>query len=245
MKERIRISRRDFLKALGALTLAGLTSAKLEEVSAETVARPEWPYEIRRTPLYYDSRNNPEVFLSFDDGWGYRWQILQIANDYGIKINTFLLGQVMQNDPNFVRALTDGGHVVGNHSYSHPNLTFLSGEAIGAQFQWTEEIFRSITGSTTQQFARPPYGASNQIVRDVVAGLGWRMLMWDVDPGDWRLGATAQGVANHVITYAQSGSFILLHYSRWSTVQALPLIIEGLARRGFSFATFNSLPTDR
>ncbi len=144
----------------------------------------------------------------------------------------------MQAYPAIVRQTVQGGNVVENHTWSHPNLATLSPAAIRQQLSTTSAALDQATG-VVPTFFRPPYGATNATVRSIAAQLGLVQTLWTLDTRDWQRPGVAT-IVNTVLSYAHNGSIILLHDGggdRSQTVEALSWIISGLEQRGFTFTT--------
>jgi peptidoglycan-N-acetylmuramic acid deacetylase len=117
-------------------------------------------------------------------------------------------------------------------------------QTITEQVIATEDLYEQIVSDrdTLRPYLRTPYGAVDQRVRDVAAGLGFRSILWSVDPQDWRPGLDSYYVSQYVLDYAHPGAIVLLHTGRVSTLNALPRIIEELRARGYTLASFHDLP---
>lgn len=117
-------------------------------------------------------------------------------------------------------------------------------QTITAEIVGTESLYAQIVDGrdTLKPYMRPPYGATDQRVREVAAGLGFRTILWSVDPQDWRPGLDSGYVSQYVLDRVQPGAIVLLHTGRASTLYALPRIIQELRSRGYSLETFHALP---
>ncbi len=142
-----------------------------------------------------------------------------------------------------MRAIVAGKHELGNHSYSHPNLTQLTDAQILAQMVQTENIVHQETGCTTRPFFRAPFGASNTHVLQLIGQAGFINFAWTVHGGDWLPGATVETIHQRVVQNTGNGAIIILHSSVPATAQAVPLIINDLRARGFQFVTLSELLT--
>jgi peptidoglycan/xylan/chitin deacetylase (PgdA/CDA1 family) len=153
----------------------------------------------------------------------------------------FVIGRQVVDNPALLRRMATAGHSVQNHTWGHYWLTRYSDATITDQLQRADEIITQVTGETPHCY-RPPFGAVNDRVRSVAADLGLTTIMWDVDPWDWKHpGATA--VASHVLSRTGEGDIVLFHDTAgWSTIGALPSIIEGLRARGLDFVTICATP---
>jgi len=176
------------------------------------------------------------VALTFDDGPSpaYTAQILTILERYGVPATFFVIGRQAFENPALLQRMTAEGHSVQNHTYGHYWLTRYSDGTVRDQLARGNQVIEQAAGESPHCF-RPPFGAVNDRVRSVAAGLGLTSIMWDVDPWDWkRPGPTA--VASHVLSRTGGGDIVLFHDTAgWSTIGALPAIIQGLRARGLEF----------
>src|SRR5258708_33504042 len=125
------------------------------------------------------------VALTFDDGPQpiFTPQILSVLQLYGVQATFFCIGSQVQEYPESVRNLYESGNVIGNHAWSHPDLTSLSPAAIRWQIGSTSDALRQVTGVEPTLF-RPPYGATNATVRSIAAQLGLAQIAWTIDTDD-------------------------------------------------------------
>jgi peptidoglycan/xylan/chitin deacetylase (PgdA/CDA1 family) len=214
------------LLSIGLACLGMLVLITVDILGARAEARP--------LPI---QRAGGSITLTFDDGPSlFTPQILRVLQRNGIHATFFCIGQQVQARPDLVRETYQAGDVIGNHTWSHPNLTLLTPSQIRWQLSRTSAaIWRAIGVSPT--LFRPPYGAINAMVRETAGQVGLRTVLWSVDSLDWeRPGVTT--IINNVLKNARSGSIVLMHDgggNRSETVQALPYIINGLRQHGFVF----------
>ncbi|HEY4387670.1 MAG TPA: polysaccharide deacetylase family protein [Ktedonobacteraceae bacterium] len=178
------------------------------------------------------------VALTFDDGPQpvFTPQILGVLQRYNVHATFFCIGSQVQEYPEIVRQLYQSGNVVGDHTWSHPDLTRLSPAEIRWQLSSTAAIIQQVTGVAPTLF-RPPYDATNATVMSIGAQLGLTQTGWTIDTRDWQQPGV-NTLVSMVLTQAHNGSIILMHDGggdRAQTVQALPQIILGLQTRGFTF----------
>ncbi len=198
-------------------------------------------------PLFNGNTHLPEIALTFDDGPNpyYSPQILAILQHYGVKATFFDVGYLVADYPNTVRQEYNQGNIVGNHSWSHPEMTLLSAQAILSQLTSTTRAIQAVIG-VRPTFFRPPYGALNSIVLAQAKYLGYTTVMWDGSAEDWIVPGVSV-IANRILSYAHNGAILLLHDgggNRAQTVAALPIIITTLKNRGFKFVTIQQLVDD-
>lgn len=170
------------------------------------------------------------VGLTFDDGPTAKTQsLLNALTQHGLRATMFNEGRHAAANPALVRAQVNARMWVGNHSYSHPNLTQLSRAQIDSEISRTQRAIAAAGGGTPRLF-RPPYGATNPTVQSVAASHGLRQILWDVDTRDWDNASVDDIVrANGRLT---NGQVILMHDGPANTIAAIPGIARVLASRG-------------
>jgi peptidoglycan/xylan/chitin deacetylase (PgdA/CDA1 family) len=200
----------------------------------------------RRSVIRAVSTSERVVALTFDDGPHplYTPQVLRILAGAGIRATFFMIGRRMEQYPALARQVAARGHVIGNHTYSHPRgLTGLSRDRITRELAQCEPFIQRSTGLPTALF-RPPLGWIDSRVMTLTEARGYRTILWTVC-ADHHDAPEPKDMAARVLRYAQPGAIILLHDgefpARWKDVAALPLIIAGLRRRGYRFATVPEL----
>ncbi|WP_199829204.1 polysaccharide deacetylase family protein [Streptomyces rimosus] len=179
------------------------------------------------------------VYLTFDDGPSPRYtaRILAVLARYGAHATFFELGQNVVLYPSLTHRVHGSGNSVQNHTWSHPDLRYVSAPEFEHQVAATDRAVRAQTG-ITPCYLRPPYGGVNSTVRRRAAALGKTIKLWTVDSRDWaRPGARV--IERRVLDNVRPGSVVLLHDGggdRSQTVAALPTILRTLKDRGYTFA---------
>ena len=198
------------------------------------------PSSVLGYPLYRGNSDLAEVALTFDDGPSptYTPQVLALLKRYGIHATFFVIGSQAAAYPSLVQRDYQQGNIVGNHSWSHPDLTQLPPASILSQLQTTSKAIQADTGVWPTVF-RPPYGNINSVIQSIAASLNLSTILWDNDPKDWSRPGTSV-IISRVLSSVHNGSIILLHEgggNRDQTMAALPTIITTLEQRGFDFVT--------
>ncbi len=175
------------------------------------------------------------VTLTFDDGpvRTATPRILDTLADRGVEATFFVTGQMTAARPDIVRRASKEGHRIGNHSWSHPRLTTLDRAQVTSQLRRTNEVIEQATGNAPSEW-RPPYGATNDLVDAAAQDVGLESrVLWTVDPRDWT-DPPATTIRDRVLQDVRSGSIVLLHDGTGqNTPAALPMILDGLAERGY------------
>jgi peptidoglycan/xylan/chitin deacetylase (PgdA/CDA1 family) len=189
-----------------------------------------------------------KVVLTFDDGPNepYTSQVLDVLASFGVKAIFFVCGRNVEFYPESSRRIIREGHILGNHTYSHSKFLTLTGLAIWETLKTAKVIYRT-TGVWPRYF-RPPYGLPNPFFWRYLKHRGYQVVLWDVECHDWEK-SPAVALAERVLTRVQPNSIVLLHDGhktahgddRSPTVEALPLLIEGLRRKGYFFVRLDEL----
>jgi len=179
------------------------------------------------------------AYLTFDDGPTVEMTrpILELLAEYDAKATHFLLGRHADQHPSLVKAISKGGHQIGNHSYNHRDPWTLSQDELNESLLRTTSVLETITGRPIRAL-RPPYGHPTSFLRQWCAERNQRMVMWDVMPGDFLETATTHRVANFVINHIRPGSVVVLHDNpvcQDVTIEALQLILQRLSEEGWTF----------
>jgi peptidoglycan-N-acetylglucosamine deacetylase len=196
-------------------------------------------------------RDKREVAITFDDGPNdpYTLEIARILSAHDAKGTFFVVGKAVDARPDIVRALEDDGHLIGNHSYHHDSWRWLDPRY--PELERTQRSVRRRAG-VCPTFFRPPHGQHTPFMVRVLDDHGMTMVGWDVSASDWKE-HDARKVARSVLDEVQSGSIVDLHDGRDGdvtgdqsvVVRALPMILDGLQRRGLKPVRLDTLLDER
>ncbi|WP_328600810.1 polysaccharide deacetylase family protein [Actinomadura physcomitrii] len=215
-----------------------IAAGKAAGMKARTAPRPQRPPAQRKI----DCDRLRCVALTFDDGPGpYTDGLLDVLKRQGVRATFFLIGQHVHGFPAVVRREVMEGHEIGDHTWDHAQLTKLSTAAVGAQIQRTQAAITKASGGVKPTITRPPYGATN---RRVGQAIGMPLILWSVDTEDWRYLNTARDTRVG-IKEPRPGGIILFHDIHKPSVKAIPAVIAGLKKRGFTFVTVSELFQNR
>ncbi|HEV2487010.1 MAG TPA: polysaccharide deacetylase family protein [Terracidiphilus sp.] len=127
-----------------------------------------------------------ELALTFDDGPNPKWtpRLLDVLAGHNVKATFFMLGSRAQAEPGLVRRIAAEGHMIGNHSWSHPNLAVTAAVRVREELARTSDVLEQITGERVQYF-RPPFGARRPVVFRIARSLGLSVVTWNAMTSDW------------------------------------------------------------
>lgn len=179
-----------------------------------------------------------KVAITFDDGPNpdYTEELLSGLKERGVSATFFLLGKEVEQYPEIVKKIHEGGHLIGTHAYEHVNLSNLTDAAAIEQVDKTNAAIYDITGKYPE-YIRPPYGCWK-------CNLDYETKMievlWDVDPKDWATDNSGV-IAKRVIDKVGENDIILLHDASESSVKAAFAIIDELGKEGYTFVTVEEI----
>jgi len=182
------------------------------------------------------NRNGKSISLTFDDGPDpvLSPMILEVLKKYKIRAGFFLIGKRISGNEALVRQMSDYGHVIGNHSYSHTNLwDFRSSAKMAADMNKTSEAVKSVTGKKIH-FFRPPFGVINPMVSGAVRKTGMKIVTWRFRSFD-TTASSAEGLIEKTVKKVRPGDILLFHDSCRLTAGILEKLIVSLHERGLDF----------
>lgn len=194
--------------------------------------------EIARTQAALETK---KIALTFDDGPHpvYTQQMLELLEREQVPATFFLLGQNVEEYGDVVKKISEKGHLIGNHTYHHVQITTLPMEQACEEIDRTNQLIEELTGQGTE-YVRPPFGTWN---KGLESELDMIPVMWTIDTLDWTT-ENVDSIVNQVVKNAGENDIILMHDSYQSTVQAVERIIALLRANGFEFVTVDEVIMD-
>lgn len=196
----------------------------------------------RRLPIYCVETDKKQIAISFDAAWGNddTENLINILKEYDVPATFFVVGAWVDKYPESVKQLSDAGHMVQNHSNTHPYMTGLSSQQMIDELESCNQKIEAITGTRPTLF-RPPYGDYNNSVIETVESVNMYAIQWDTDSLDWRDDATSESICKRVTSKVKNGSIVLFHNDAEHTPEALPTILKCLKDEGYEFVFISDL----
>lgn len=226
-----------FLVLLIAATFAGAQDTATPVPSPERSPGP-------LKPATYSSAHvdGPYIAMTFDDGPSPETtpRLLDMLKQRNIKVTFFLIGQNAERNPDIVRRILAEGHEIGNHSWTHPQLSKLSDDRVTQEITKTQDTIKNESGFTPTML-RPPYGAITARQRSwIESQFGLNIILWSVDPFDWKRPGPSV-ITQRILSGARPGAIILSHDIHKQTVDAMPATLDALLAKGYKFVTISQL----
>jgi len=198
-----------------------------------------------------------QMALTFDDGPNdpHTLHLLDLLGQHQAKATFFLIGKYVRRRPEIARAICDAGHAIGNHTYNHPNLIFVSAARLRQELEDCRKALEDAVGTPAPLF-RPPFGGRRPNVLRTVRSLGLEPVMWSVTGFDWDA-KSAEAIVEKVTTQVDSrrrkqSEIVLLHdgshlgfgFERKFTVEATRILLQRYAAEGKKFVSVEELKRD-
>jgi peptidoglycan/xylan/chitin deacetylase (PgdA/CDA1 family) len=182
----------------------------------------------------------PKIALTFDDGPNAQFTplLLDGLKKRGVKATFFLIGKNIEagNNADIVKREWEEGHLLGNHTYNHVEITRVSNDTAYQEIKATNDLISEITGAPVE-YMRPPFGLWQKKLEQRIHVLP---VMWTVDPLDWAT-ENEDEIVNKVVTEVEENDIILLHDCYKSSVRAALRIVDLLEAEGYQFVTVDEL----
>ena len=175
------------LSPLGTGISAGLGAAAALGLAAGGFAyAARWPASRIFGDALIAPRQPGELALTFDDGPNPAWtpRLLDVLAGHGVRVTFFILGSHAQAEPALVKTIADAGHLIGNHSWDHPDLALTAAHGVRDQLLRTSQTLEQIVGAPVR-FFRPPFGSRRPAVLKVARELGLTSVLWNAMTSDW------------------------------------------------------------
>ena len=182
-----------------------------------------------------------KVAITFDDGPHpyYTEQLLDGLKERGVHATFFVTGEHAENYPEIIKRMYEEGHLIGNHTYNHIQLTKANGEKFKEELIQTNKILEDITGEEVE-FVRPPYGSWD---KKFEKELNMFPVLWTIDPLDWCT-RNVSCITDTVISKVKDNSIILMHDEYATTVTAALQVVDELQAKGYQFVTVDEILFD-
>ena len=194
---------------------------------------------------YLDPDGGKVLYLTFDAGYenGYTDAILDTLKKREVPAAFFLVGDYLEREPDLVRRMAAEGHIVGNHTRTHPDMTKLEGDAFAAELRGMEALYEDVTGQTLPKFYRPPQGLYSGENLKQAQELGYKTVFWSLAYADWDNAnqPDPDSAVEKLTGRLHDGAVILLHATSKTNAEILDRLIGKWQDMGYRFAPLTEL----
>ena len=203
--------------------------------------------ELSQYNAYYANMTDEKIlYLTFDAGYenGNTETILDTLKKHNIPAAFFIVGHYLKSEPELVRRMTSDGHIVGNHTFTHPDMSKLSTpEAFKNELEQVELLFKEVTGQTMPKYYRPPQGKYSEANLQMAKDFGYTTFFWSLAYVDWYEDKqpSEDEALKTILSRIHPGSIILLHSTSSTNAQILDELLTQLKDMGYTFESLNHL----
>lgn len=221
---------------------AGITDWGLsfQSEGAPPVANASQEYLRNFDALYVGDANQKEIYITFDAGFenGNTERILDALKKHGVKATFFLVGNYFETQPELVKRMAEEGHTIGNHTYSHPDMSKISDiQSFQTELQKNEALYRNILGSEMPKLYRPPQGKFCEENLKMAQQLGYSTVFWSLAYVDWYTDdqPTPEQAFSKLLPRIHPGAVVLLHSTSSTNAEILDELLTKWEETGYSF----------
>jgi len=195
--------------------------------------------------IFLGDTSRKELYLTFDNGYenGYTARILDVLKEKRVPATFFVTGHYVKTQPELLKRMVEEGHLIGNHSWSHPDMTTLTDDQIFSELNRVKQAVAEITGQQEMKYLRPPRGIFDERVLAVSSRLGYTNVYWSIAYADWDTKQVrgAQYAYDKVMAQLHPGAVILLHSVSRDNAEALGRIIDDARKLGYEFRSLDEM----
>lgn len=235
--------------------------AAKDEVAVETITSENWGLgfgqegqpptaavsaeQLKQYDSYYIGDTNQKViYLTFDAGFeaGYTPQILDALKKHGVCATFFVVGNYLNTSPDLVKRMVEEGHIVGNHTFHHPDMSKISTlESFSNEMTQVEELYQQITGNPMLKFYRPPQGKYSTENLQMAKELGYKTFFWSLAYVDWYQDKqpTHEEAFKKLLGRIHPGAIVLLHSTSKTNAEILDELLTQWEEMGYTFGSLS------
>lgn len=228
---------REAVETAGEITNWGLS---FQQEGEPPIANATGEYLAGFDSVYCMPTEEKVLYITFDAGFenGNTEPILDALKKHGVKATFFLVGNYLETQPDLVRRMVEEGHTVGNHTYSHPDMSKISDmESFKSELQKNEALYQEVTGGEMPKLYRPPQGKFCESNLKMAKELGYRTVFWSLAYVDWYENdqPTHQQAFDKLLPRVHPGAVVLLHSTSKTNGEILDELLTKWEEMGYSF----------
>ena len=199
--------------------------------------------ELKQYNAYYiGNKESKTIYLTFDAGYenGYTQQILDVLKKHNVSAAFFLVSHYLDTAPELVKQMAEEGHIVANHTASHPDMSEITDqEKLASELQQVEARYKEITGQEMKKLYRPPQGKFSQTNLQQAKDLGYTTVFWSLAYADWNNAKQPdpQAALQKLNSRIHNGAIVLLHSTSKTNAEILDTLLTQWKEQGYTFGT--------
>ena len=196
--------------------------------------------------VYMGDPEEKVLYLTFDAGYenGCTSKILDTLKKHQVQATFFLVGDYLERNPDLVRRMASEGHIVGNHTMNHPDMSKLQNrDAFARELEDMAQLYQEITGQPLCKLYRPPQGIYSEENLKMARELGYHTVFWSLAYQDWNNNAqpSREQAFAKLLPRTHNGAIVLLHSTSATNAEILPELLTRWEEMGYRFATVDTL----
>lgn len=199
--------------------------------------------------VYLGDTTKKDIYLTFDNGYenGYTADILDVLKKKKVPATFFVTGHYITENEDLIKRMVNEGHIVGNHSWHHPDLTQVSDIRFKKELQLIKEEFEKVTGKKDMMYLRPPRGIFSERTLQLSRDLGYVNVFWSLAFVDWNINNQKgwRYAYDNIVGQIHPGAVILLHTVSEDNAKALSKVIDTLREQGYTFKSLDDLMLEK
>lgn len=199
--------------------------------------------------FYVDDSGEKNIYLTFDNGYeqGFTPKVLDILAKHAVPATFFVTGHYVDAEPKLVKRMVDEGHIIGNHSFYHPDFTEMSKEGMKKELDMLRDAVADVSDQKELIYLRPPRGTFNENTLKWADEFGYVHVFWSLAFRDWEVNAQkgADYAYDQIMSQIHPGAVALLHAVSEDNALALDKVITDLKVAGYSFKSLDDLMIKR
>lgn len=217
-----------------------------QQEGAAPIANASAEYLAKYDGYYADITDQKVLYLTFDAGYenGYTAKILDVLKEHEVPAAFFLVGNYIESSPELVERMVSEGHIVGNHTYTHPDMSEISTEeAFKEELTKMEEAYEKVTGKKMQKYYRPPQGKYSENNLRMAQKLGYKTIFWSLAYVDWYESdqPTKAEAFDKLLPRVHPGAIVLLHSTSKTNADILDELLTKWEDMGYEFKSIKDL----
>ncbi|MCI9532937.1 MAG: delta-lactam-biosynthetic de-N-acetylase [Lachnospiraceae bacterium] len=202
--------------------------------------------ELAKYNAYYaEDTQEKTLYLTFDCGFenGNTPAILDALKKHGVKAAFFIVGNYLETSPDLVKRMLEEGHIVGNHSYHHPDMSKMGKEEFAKELGELESLYEQAVGKPMEKYYRPPQGKYSEGSLQLAKELGYQTVFWSLAYVDWNQDSqpSHEEAFDKLLKRVHPGAIVLLHNTSKTNGEIMDELLTEWEKMGYTFKDLSQL----